>query len=617
MAIERLSPLKPVRLREFGTSISWLMCRNALCENFGVCYDGPHPEGGAGSVSDARYRLDLANWQAKCRHCGLSFQMLPNQAARPLARHFLSLSLPFADCPDPECANHGLNLFENCPPKGAPGPRRYRWSAPHQAVCCACQGRFTVGEALHAARGPALGKSIRTMVESVRMGVSVTKSIEVKRIATGTYYARLLRCGARIRDNHAWRNAKLLHPCFAVGDKPLLVQTDVLDVSLQRFGDGPRHQLMKMAVSVAVLPDIRSFFVLAAHPFFLPLGRCPGEGELLDDERRPVFARRWEGLAHLLQGDVGATPSESMEALSDLSRNGCFMRSPHAELAHFLVVGKMLSRFRRVHFHMDGDKLLHAAALVAFAGRIRCGAVEIALFQHDKREGGRERKGEGGQAPTEAQRIRHLARAWKSMERRFAEKLNPKGQLPLRTDPKCQKSRARAFRSAFKGAYSRTGGWAWLEHPPGNRQYARPRTLWLTRTHGQALGDGRELLLHASLQSVDSAFNSMREHVRSLGRPGFRSQPGRGYRSRYVDVDVVLCELWHYLLMRNYSIRMKTKQRGVPAQALGLMAPKEKAPDPAEVALSFRLDRRHAERISAWRLKGLRPDVRQAKAMGE
>ena len=147
MAIERLSPLKPVRLRDFGTSISWLMCRNALCENFGVCYDGPHPEGGAGSVSDARYRLDLANWQAKCRHCGLSFQMLPNQAARPLARHFLSLSLPFADCPDPECANHGLNLFENCPPKGAPGPRRYRWSAPHQAVCCACQGRFTVGEA--------------------------------------------------------------------------------------------------------------------------------------------------------------------------------------------------------------------------------------------------------------------------------------------------------------------------------------------------------------------------------------------------------------------------------------------------------------------------------------
>lgn len=53
MAIERLSPLELVRLREFGTSVSWLMCRNALCENFGVHYDGPQPDGGAKGVSDA------------------------------------------------------------------------------------------------------------------------------------------------------------------------------------------------------------------------------------------------------------------------------------------------------------------------------------------------------------------------------------------------------------------------------------------------------------------------------------------------------------------------------------------------------------------------------------
>ena len=610
MAIERLSPLEPARLREFGASVSWLMCRNALCENFGVRYDGPQPDGGAKGVSDARYRLDLASGRAKCRCCRLSFQMLSNQSVRPLARHFLSLSLPFADCPEPECANHGVNLFEHCPPKGAPGPRRYRWSAPRQAVCRACQRRFVVGEALHAARGRALRKSIGAMVESVRMGVSVTKATEAKRIATGTYYARLLRCGARIRDNHAWRNAKLLHPRFADGERPLLVQTDALDVSLQRFGDGARHQLMKLLASVVVLPDIRSFFVLAAHPFLLPQGCCPDLKELEDDAGRPAFARHWDGIEHLLQGDAGASAAKSMEALPDLSRKGCFMRSPHAELAHFLVVGKMLSRFRRVHFHMDGDKPLRTAALVAFAERIRSGAVEIALFQHDKGEG--RRRAPRGRAPTEAQRNRHLDQAWTAMERRFAERLNPKGQLPLRADPQDAKARAQAFRSAFKGAYSETGGWAWLEHPPDSRQYARPRALWLTRTHGQTLEDGRELLLHASLQSVDSAFNAMREQVRSLGRPEFRSQPGRGYRSRYVDVDVAMCELWLYLLMRNYAIRPKTKQRGVPAQALRLAARKGRAPDLVEIALSFRLGRRHAERMSAW----MRTDARQAERAG-
>ena len=82
MAIGRLSPLAPVRLPEFGASPSWLMCRNALCPNFGVSYDGPQPEGRVKSVSDARYRLDLAEGRGKCHHCHLSFQMLPNLSIR-------------------------------------------------------------------------------------------------------------------------------------------------------------------------------------------------------------------------------------------------------------------------------------------------------------------------------------------------------------------------------------------------------------------------------------------------------------------------------------------------------------------------------------------------------
>ena len=60
MGIERLSPVAPVSLPEFGTSTGWLMCRNALCPNFGVYYDGPPPDERTRSVSDARYRLDTA-----------------------------------------------------------------------------------------------------------------------------------------------------------------------------------------------------------------------------------------------------------------------------------------------------------------------------------------------------------------------------------------------------------------------------------------------------------------------------------------------------------------------------------------------------------------------------
>ena len=46
------------------------------------------------------------------------------------------------------------------------------------------------------------------------------------------------------------------------------------------------------------------------------------------------------------------------------------MRSPYAEVAHFLVVRKMLDRFETIHCYMDGAKELYGAALVAFRDRI-------------------------------------------------------------------------------------------------------------------------------------------------------------------------------------------------------------------------------------------------------
>ena len=81
---------------------------------------------------------------------------------------------------------------------------------------------------------------------------------------------------------------------------------------------------------------------------------------------------------------------------------------------------------------------------------------------------------------------------------------------------------AKAFRSAFKGAYSKAGGWAWLDYRADQRQYAEVRALWLTEAPGKEWDAGRRLMRCATLQSMDSAFNSMQEQVRAVGRPGFR-----------------------------------------------------------------------------------------------
>ena len=594
--------LAPVELPEFGQAVSWLMCRNGMCPNFGRHYGGPEPNPGGGAVRDGRYRVDLRACRLHCKFCGQSFGFKSNLCVRPLARYFLSLSLPFADCPSLGCRNHGFNVFEHFAKHGGTD-RRYRRTGASRVACRSCGSRFRLGEALHIVQSRSAKQSVKGILDGVRTGDSVTEAVERLGVGVGTYYDRLERGAARLRDNLAWRNARLLHPRFGLGREPVRVQTDVLEASLQRLGDGPRHQELKWIVSVAALPDpkVRSYYILAAHPFFLPKGRYPEDFDEMDEDvRLPLWERRWDALEHLHQMDLEKESVSLVDGLPDVSRNGRFIRSPYAELAHFLVVDRMLRRFPRVHCVVDGDKALCAAALTAFRRSALSGRVEVAAFQHDKKAG-RSKRSAGGRPPR-VDPAKHLAKAWREAEGRLAKRLNPEGGLALDADAADPKLRARAFLSAFRGAYSDTGGWAWLEHPPESLQYARPRTLWLTRRPGRGLEDGEELLLGATLQSADSAFNSMRSRVRGLRRPDFRAAPGRGFRDRYFDVEFVCAEVWIYLLLRNFVPRRKGAGKVVPARAFGLMTPKSRPVNLLETAWAFRLDTPHAERMSSWLL---------------
>ena len=609
------------------------MCRNGMCPHFGRHYGGPEPEPGDKAAHDDRYRVDLRTCRLHCKFCGKSFGIKSNLSVRPASRYFLSLSLPFADCPNLGCRNHGANVFEHF---GGGCRRRYRRDGSSRAACRSCGARIRLGEALHIVRSRSAKQSVKGILDGVRTGDSVTDAVERLGVGVGTYYDRLERSASRLRDHLAWRNAKLLHPRFAGTKEPIRVQTDVLEASLQRFGVGPRHQELKWIVSVAALPDpkVRSYYILAAHPFFLPSGRCPDYDETDEDVHLPLWVRKWDALEHLQRTKLVGF-SLSWDDLPDVSRNGLFVHSPYAELAHFLVVDKMLSRFPQVHFVMDGDKSLCAAALTGLRRSVLAGRVEAAAFQHDKKAGRAKRK-VGGRAPR-SDPAKHLAKAWREAECRLGERLHPKGvrpppakrmtggnsekalekawraassrlekrlnpdeELPLAADGADPKLAASSFRSAFKGAYSDKGGWAWLEHPAESRQYARPRTLWLTRRPGRSLEDGKLLLLGATLQSVDSAFNSMRSRVRGLHRPEFRAEPGRGYRDRYFDVEFVCAEVWIYLLLRNFVPRRKAQRKAVPARAFGLMTPKAKPPNLLETAWTFRLGTGHAERMSSW-----------------
>ena len=132
---------------EFGLPVSWVMCRNPACKNFGIHYTGPAPKS-YGTVTDTRYSFDASTMRLTCKYCGKSFSLKSNQAIRPFARYFLKISLPFNDCPNPDCDNHGYNVFEYYTAKGLLSSRRYRRDGKYRMICRKCNRKFNLGESL-------------------------------------------------------------------------------------------------------------------------------------------------------------------------------------------------------------------------------------------------------------------------------------------------------------------------------------------------------------------------------------------------------------------------------------------------------------------------------------
>lgn len=496
---QHANELAPEFLPEFGRSISWAICRNPACENFGMPYAGPNLRDQK-TESDDRYRIEVATGRIRCKSCGLSSQLKCNRAVRPLARYFLRLSLPFEDCPEPSCSNHGTNVFENYFPVGDPAARGrarlYRREDDHRVTCRKCGSRFRLGNAIHLSRNRAVQLELAELMSGVRAKRTFGDTVEETHTATSSYYSRLWRMGVRLRDWQAWRNAQLLHPKFRGGEQPIRLFTDTLRISLKRDADSSRYSYFDFLTTVVALPR-KSYFLLAAHPAFLPDEYCPDPFRLDEGLSLPGYRDEWDCLQYGFGRGADATVEETMSSLPNIGHPGYFTTPFYTEIAHFLVLGKLLSRFSKIHLYMDGSRQLYSAALTAFAEDIRQGRVEIAVFQYDKEDSGRKKSGaasqrnqKGGSRRTQA----GLTAAWKRHRAQFASRLK-NGDLGLSDLERDSRACARQFKSAFQGAYSKKGGWAWLRFPPSNKQFRNPRTLWLTWNPAKDFAiHGRELL---------------------------------------------------------------------------------------------------------------------------
>ena len=66
----------------------------------------------------------------------------PNWSIAPFARYFLKISLPFKDCSNPACDNHGYNVFEHYTAKGLISSRRYRRDGKYRMLCRKCDQKL-------------------------------------------------------------------------------------------------------------------------------------------------------------------------------------------------------------------------------------------------------------------------------------------------------------------------------------------------------------------------------------------------------------------------------------------------------------------------------------------
>ena len=656
--------VESINLPEFDQTFSWAMCRNALCGNFGVHYTGETPTKENPVAHDANYRLQHKEnkkerkCQIRCKQCGHSFDLRNNQAVRPVARHFLSLSLPFADCPDDSCENHGYNVFEHFFDKGFDkrGRSRYdRAGTEHRVSCRECRRTLYLGEPLRLTVNLLLTRSLRLILEEVMVKsppyamIKKLRKLKSKMTENETdetdetenetdetenetddggkkkkkkkkkkaprrpdaYYNQLRSIGNRIRDHHSWRNARLLDPDIKTDrETPVRVYTDVMKVSMIRYGDGPRHQFLDLIVSV--LATEPSPYILAIHPAFIPKNKSIDVMDILAraDPKKVDYTDEWACLMHTGQVDISKVREELREGQPDISRGGYFLNTIYAAAAHFLTVQKMLARFEKVYYYMDAARDLYPAALSALIEPIRTGNVEIVLFQHEKqkKKDKKSKSSQGFRGYTKEEKEKRLATAYLDMEVRFREQVRAAGQIEGAEEDETL-LRAAMYKHATGGAYSQKGGWAWLTYPPASKQYRNPRCLWLTRMPHKTFEEhGRTLLLNATLQPADTIMSSMRRRARGLVRPSGRAQEGSSYMESYYRVDSLISEVWVYLMERNFRLPDDEEQDFIPAMLAKLMTESEAErvvdrhtdEDFHDIVLDFRLDLTHARRMSKW-----------------
>ncbi|MEW8492518.1 MAG: hypothetical protein AB2604_01845 [Candidatus Thiodiazotropha taylori] len=473
-----------------GFSINANVCRNPACDNFGVSQE---------DIQSAKYGYAYNNKNGvlihSCKRCKQTHVAYSNVSVLEAFHRGLRNSIPYASCPNQDCKNHHVNLFEHY--FGDLRDKRekyYRVNVEndaeqyYQARCRGCGASFPLSKPLHlhTSKRRTWLKDIEKFIDAVVDGAGPSNVMNQMRVHGDLYYSQLRAASNDLLNYNNFHLIKLMRGAYA--PEQLQIYTDCIVCSIKTHRKDERHQKMKIVVSSCVQNN-RSL-ILAFHPLFD--ARVIDDDTITKDDELPLAQRRF----HSLKPRFSLKKGDS-KPLLDVG--GHAMDEFYGYLSHFLVLRKLLAQVPSLQFYMDGEAPLYNAALTAFSDRVKSRSCDVVVRKMEK-----EKKGSQSRVPEVLDRAYQCTRA---QAKRAFHTANPGVATPntsgLRQHLLSEEVKkvneairesstkengelfpeplSRIYKTAINRANTQ-GRDFWVTDQLSNKYNADSRMLWLTRT---------------------------------------------------------------------------------------------------------------------------------------
>jgi transposase-like protein len=513
-------------------------CRNPSCPTFGTS-----PAEGLARFTRSGDAYTVVSTGTdpvvRCRSCLEHSTLVSNLATVQERDRLLALmAAPTArGCDQKDCANFGVSVDAE--------PSRYQRFGQTSAGsprhrCIACGTTFSsTNRATHRLRRPE--KTVEVLRYLVNR-VAMRRLCELADISADTLYRRIALLHDRCLQFSAHHERPLLD------GKPLGRVHLAIDRQQHMLNWGSALDRRPSNLMATASAEARSGYILAQHLNFDPNVdvfdldlAARGHG----DPAMPVAFRR-HARVYLPYERLDAD-QESAEDTRPPSR-GALIRDNVAVLAHFQVLGRLLTGAQSIQLSMDREPAIDRAALLTFADRVRDGTLSAFLVRIEKEV-------------AVAQKRRLIADAETLLAK--SSKTYP-GLTDLERIRRILEDRYRQACKRNSKANER-----WVEHPYPTMSEPRRSALCLTATPRHSVEDLAWGFSSASLRSIDRYFMQLRRKVHLLERPMKSSSTSRMFYAYSPYSAVVVMRLIE-IFRTVYNYHFTGQQASTPAMRLGL-----------------------------------------------